>query len=207
MLKHWKTYELLGLVVSLKTCQKGVSHLFLASKTTDLVGAMSWMYHRDIRFDTSVLHESSWDKTPTMISLKLQLLWESRSCRIGLTPTFTERLIVTFHMFTWKCVFQETQMHLALFSLLLIVAVLHRAEGSVWGGREGEDALPESALLGESQWPPERKGEDHEASAAPGSARNNKRATNPQPQTDLRVEEAAKSPRPGHDPGTKEPAA
>lgn len=82
--------------------------------------------------------------------------------------------------------------------------MLHGAEGSVRGGGEGEDALPEGAHLGESQRTPEGKGEDHEASAASGPARKREGAADPEPQTDVRAKDP---PGPGHDPGPEESSA
>lgn len=84
--------------------------------------------------------------------------------------------------------------------------MLRSAEGSVRGGGEGQDSLPAGAFLGESQRPPEGKGEDHEASATPGPTRGNKGATDPQPQTALRFKDTPNSPRSGHYPGPEEPA-
>lgn len=47
------------------------------------------------------------------------------------------------------------------FCILVTAAVLYSAEGPVRGGREGQDSLTASTLLGESKQPPEGKGEDH----------------------------------------------
>lgn len=52
--------------------------------------------------------------------------------------------------------------------LLLAAALLHSAEGSLRGGREGPDSVSAGALFGESQQPPEGKGEDHQTAAASG---------------------------------------
>lgn len=85
--------------------------------------------------------------------------------------------------------------------------MLHGPEGSVWGGGEGEDSLPEGAHPRESQRPPEGKGEDHETSAAPGPTREHEGATDPQPQTALRLKDAPDSPESGHHPRPEEPSA
>lgn len=52
--------------------------------------------------------------------------------------------------------------------LLLAAALLHSAEGSVWGGGEGPDSVSAGALFGEGKQPPEGKGEDHQAAATSG---------------------------------------
>lgn len=62
-----------------------------------------------------------------------------------------------------------------LILLLLAAAVLHSAEGSVRGGGEGPDSVPAGALFGESQQPPEGKGEDHQTAAASGPTGHNQR--------------------------------
>lgn len=93
------------------------------------------------------------------------------------------------------------------FPLLFTVVVLRSAEGSVWGGGEGQDSLPAGAFPGESQRPPEGKGEDHKTSATPGPTRNYQGATDTEPQTALRVEDTSNSPRSGHYQGPEERAA
>lgn len=75
------------------------------------------------------------------------------------------------------------------FFLSLSAHVLHGAEGSVRGGGEGQDALAAGALFGESQQPPEGKGEEHEAAAAAEPTPRHQRAANPQPQTALRAKD------------------
>lgn len=95
----------------------------------------------------------------------------------------------------------------AHFLLPLSAVVLHSAEGSVRGGGEGQDSLAASALLGESQQPPEGEGEEHEASAAPEPTRRHERATDPQPQTALRAKGVPGPPRSRDQSGPEEPAA
>lgn len=92
-----------------------------------------------------------------------------------------------------------------LYLLLFTVVVLYSAEGSVWGGREGQDSLTAGAFLGESKQPPEGKGEDHETSATPGPACHNKRAADPQLQTTLWAKDTPDSPWSGHYSGPEEP--
>lgn len=74
--------------------------------------------------------------------------------------------------------------------------MLHGAEGPVRGGGAGSKPDPTSPLLGESQRPPERKGEDLETPAT-ASPEGQQGPADSEPQTDLRVVAAA--PRPGHD--------
>lgn len=59
--------------------------------------------------------------------------------------------------------------------LVPAAALLHCAEGSVRGGGEGPDSIPAGALFGESQQPPEGKGEDHQTAATSGPARHDQR--------------------------------
>lgn len=59
--------------------------------------------------------------------------------------------------------------------LVPAAALLHSAEGSVRGGREGPDSIPAGALFGESQQPPEGEGEDHQTAATSGPTRHDQR--------------------------------
>lgn len=85
--------------------------------------------------------------------------------------------------------------------------MLHSAEGSVRGGGAGPDSLAAGALPGESQQPPEGKGEEHEAPAAPEPTRRHQRATNPQPQTALRAQDLPDPPGSRDHSGPEEPPA